>query len=474
MTGRPRSDTPLTFPSFYLLQSFEMPFVENLHSDTHPLSRRFRSLRLVQTPKAGRTLARWASALGLLVFLAGFMPWTQNIRSQGRLTTLRPQDRPQTVPSTIGGRIQQWHVREGQMVKKGDTLVEIAEIKEKYFDPELLARTREQLEAKVSSLRENAAKTEALGGQQTALRQGLQFSLSKARNKVSQSRLKVRSDSAQVLAQRADFAIATRQQAAQENLYRQGLKSLTELEQRRLKYQESQAKLQDVQNKLSISRQELINATIELQSLQAEYTDKISKSESDRRSATAYQFDTEGQIAKMRNELANLSIRAGYYFIQAPQDGYVVRALKEGQGEIVKEGEAIVTLMPSSPQLAAELYVQPMDIPLLRVGRDVRLQFDGWPALVFSGWPNVSFGTFGGRVAVIDNIASNGKYRILVVPDPEEEKWPDPLRVGSGVYGWAMLNDVPIWYELWRNLNGFPADYMGDASADASSAKEKK
>ncbi|WP_426060036.1 HlyD family secretion protein [Hymenobacter sp. B1770] len=456
-----------------------MPFVENHHTDTHPQSRRFRSLRMVQTPKAGRTLARWGATLGLLVFVAGFLPWTQNIRSQGRLTTLRPQDRPQTVPSTIGGRIQKWYVREGQLVKQGDTLVQITEIKEKYFDPELLQRTREQLEAKIASLRENAAKTEALGGQQTALRQGLQFSLSKARNKVSQARLKVRSDSAQVLAQRADFAIATRQQEAQENLYRQGLKSLTELEARRLKFQESQAKVQDVQNKLSISRQELTNAIIELQSLQAEYTDKISKSESDRRSATSYQFDTEGQIAKMRNELANLSIRAGYYFIQAPQDGYVVRALKEGQGEIVKEGEDIVTMMPSSPQLAAELYVKPMDIPLLRVGRHVRLQFDGWPALVFTGWPGTSFGTFGGTVAVIDNIDSQGQYRILVIPDSTQEAWPKPLRVGSGVYGWALLDDVPIWYELWRQLNGFPPDFVGEPEPEnkgggKAGGKEKK
>ena len=180
-----------------------MPFFENLHDDTHPLSPRFRSLRLVQTPRAGRALARWAGGLGLLALVAGFLPWTQNIRSQGRLTTLRPQDRPQTVPSTIGGRIRTWRVREGQLVRRGDTLVEIAEIKEKYFDPELLARTREQLEAKISSLRENTAKTVALGGQQVALRQGLTFSLSKARNKVEQTKLKVRSDSAAALTREA-------------------------------------------------------------------------------------------------------------------------------------------------------------------------------------------------------------------------------------------------------------------------------
>ncbi|SHI86154.1 Multidrug resistance efflux pump [Hymenobacter daecheongensis DSM 21074] len=451
-----------------------MPFAEKPLAATDPTTSRFRSFGYVQTPRTGRVLARVLAVLGGLVLLAGFLPWTQNIRSTGTLTTLRPQDRPQTVPSTIAGRIDRWRVREGQAVRKGDTLVTITEIKEKYFDPELLARTREQLEAKIASLQENRAKGEALSEQQNALRAGLQVSLDKARNKVSQTRLKVNSDEAELRAANNDFDIARQQLARQEELYRQGLKSLTELEQRRLKFQESTAKRQAVENKLGASRQELTNAQLELSSLAAEYQDKLAKSESERRSTTGYQFDTEGQIAKMRNELANLSIRAGYYQITAPQDGYVVRALKEGIGEMVKEGEAIVTVMPNAPALAAELYVQPMDIPLLRVGRQVRLQFDGWPALVFSGWPGTSFGTFGGIVSVIDNIDSQGQYRILVTPDPAQEPWPKPLRVGSGVYGWALLDDVPIWYELWRQVNGFPPNFVGNPNASAKDGKAKK
>lgn len=448
-----------------------MPFAENPLDETNPAVARFRSFARVQTPTMGRTLARWVGALGVLVLLAGFLPWTQNIRSYGELTTLRPQDRPQTVPSTIAGRIARWHVREGQLVKKGDTLVEITEIKEKYFDPQLLQRTREQLQAKIAALEENRGKTVALGSQQQALRSGLSISLDKARNKVNQTRLKLNSDQAELRAANNDLEIARQQLTRQEALYQQGLKSLTELEQRRLKFQESTAKQQSAENKVGASQQELQNAQLELSSLQAEYQDKLAKSESDRRSAVAYQFDSEGQIAKLRNELANLSIRSGYYHIQAPQDGYVVRALKEGLGEMVKEGEPIVTVMPNAPALAAELYVKPMDIPLLTVGRKVRLQFDGWPALVFTGWPGSSFGTFGGRVAVIDNIGYQGQYRILVTPDPELEPWPQPLRVGSGVYGWALLDDVPIWYELWRQLNGFPPNFVGSPAADAKGGK---
>ena len=113
----------------------------------------------------------------------------------------------------------------------------------------------------------------------------------------------------------------------------------------------------------------------------------------------------------------------------------MVLGLKQGLGEMVKEGEPVVTVMLHAPALAAELYIEPMDIPLLQVGRRVCLQSDGWPALVFSGWSGTSFGSFGGTVAVIYNIDSLGKYRILVTPDPAQEPWPQPLRVGSGVYG---------------------------------------
>jgi adhesin transport system membrane fusion protein len=36
------------------------------------------------------------------------------------------------------------------------------------------------------------------------------------------------------------------------------------------------------------------------------------------------------------------------------------------------------------------------------------------------------------------------------------------LRVGSGAEGIALLNNVPLWYEVWRQLNGFPPDYYDD------------
>lgn len=431
----------------------------NLTEKENTPVRGFQALELARTPRWGKTLALWCAGIfGCLVLLL-FLPWTQNINSYGTLTTLSPEDRPQVINSTIAGRIEKWHVREGQLVNAGDTLVSLAEVKEKYMDPALLQRLEEQLEAKASSLKATEQKAEDLTRQLEALRQGLQVSLNKARNKVRQTRLKVQSDSADVTAQRSETQIAKVRLERQETLYKQGLKALTEVESARLKNQEAQAKLVSAQNKLGTSRNELINARLELSSLEAEYADKIAKAQAEQSATRSYAFSAASEIAKARNELSSTAIRSSFYQVTAPQRGYVVKTLKAGIGEIIKEAEALATIVPANPQLAAELYVSPLDLPLLEKGQPVRLQFEGWPTLVFSGWPTVSTGTFAGNVAVIDNLDTNGKYRILVTPDPNAEPWPAPLRIGSGVNGWALLGNVPIWYELWRQLNGFPADF---------------
>ncbi|RDC64606.1 HlyD family secretion protein [Adhaeribacter pallidiroseus] len=414
---------------------------------------------LLQTPALGRNLAYWCAGIFTALLLALFLPWTQNIRSDGTLTALNPADRPQTLPSVISGRVERWHVPEGQWVTKGDTILSISEVKDKYFDPALLTRLQEQMDAKQGTQQATNEKVKALAKQIKALEAARQFSLNKAHNKILQTTYKLRSDSADLAASQTDYKIAQVQLERQDALYRQGLKSLTELESRRLKFQETQAKLLSYENKYASTQQELVNARLEIQSLNAEYAEKIAKAQSDLSSTRSYLFTNDGEIAKLQNEISSTRIRSGFYHLRAPQDGYVVKALKAGIGETIKEGEAVATISPRQHQLAVELYVKPMDLPLLRRGQEVRLQFDGWPALVFSGWPGTGFGTFGGRIAVIDNVGSQGKYRILVVPDKKTQPWPEALRLGSGVYGWALLQDVPLWYELWRQLNGFPANY---------------
>jgi len=168
----------------------------------------------------------------------------------------------------------------------------------------------------------------------------------------------------------------------------------------------------------------------------------------------------------------NYQIRNGMYYIKAPQDGYVNRAIQSGIGETIKEGTQIVSIMPAKYDIAVETFVSPTDLPLIHKGEKVRVWFDGWPTVVFSGWPNMSYGTFGGRIVAVENfISQNGKFRVLIAPDKDEEPWPKQVSIGSGAQTLALLENVPIWFEIWRKLNGFPPNYYQPKS---ETTKDKK
>ena len=417
------------------------------------------------------------SVLGILALLfLGFLflPWTQNIPAVGRVTSLTPNVRPQTIHAMIPGRILRWHTEEGKLVRAQDTILVIGEIKDYYLDPELPRRLREQIEAKEQALEAQERKIEALRQQIRALEAAREAALARAQNALLQAELRYKADSAALKAAEIDYAVAQSQYQRQESLYVKGLRSLTELQNRQAKFQEAEAKLVAARNRLKASQADVENARLQILALQADYREKLAKAESDLRSAEAYAYDLQATIAKLRNELTNVEVRRGFYAVLAPQDGYVVRAVKTGVGEVIKEGEPLLVFMPAQYQLAAEVFVRPLDVALLRPGQKVRLQFDGWPAFVFSGWPNLSYGTFGGRIRAIDYVdMGTGNFRILIEPDPEDEPWPSLLRLGGGVRAWFLLNDVPIWYELWRQINGFPPDLVPQFYQSTSGAPKK-
>lgn len=403
---------------------------------------------------------RFLKYFAVFGFVALFLPWTQTISGTGSVTTLSPEQRPQTIQSVIPGKIEKWFVNEGDYVEKGDTILHISEVKNEYFDPNLIERTGDQVRSKSNSLNSYDQKLSALETQLQALREERELKLEQARNKLTQANLKTQSDSIDLEASKTNLSIAETQYNRTKLLQEEGLKAMTDVEEKRLKLQETQAKLISQENKLMASRNDILNAKIEINRTRAEYSDKISKIISDRSSAESGRFDAETEVSKLENAYTNYEMRQDLYYVRAPQNGYINKAIKAGIGETFKEGEQLVNIMPSDYDLAVETFVKPIDLPLLHKGEKVRVQFDGWPAIVFSGWPNVSYGTYGAKVVAIENFAGpDGKYRVLLAPDEEDHEWPDALRVGSGANTLALLEDVPIWYEIWRHLNGFPPNY---------------
>jgi multidrug efflux pump subunit AcrA (membrane-fusion protein) len=429
----------------------------------------FKKVYLIE--KRGQ-VKKWLWVFLIILVLIMFLPWTQNIRAKGAVTTLRQEQRPQELNTIIGGKVLKWYIKEGDFVKEGDTILQLGEVKVDYFDPQLLARTQQQIDAKQQSIEGYKNKAGTAETQSSALLQGQVLKLQSLDNKILQQQLKVGSDSTDLIAVTNELSAYKRQIDAAKIMLDSGAISLTEFEKRRINFQNGSAKKISSENKFAQSKQELINLRIEKNSTVQEYTDKISKAEGDKFSSISNAASTEADVSKLQNLYASYDARNKLYYILAPQSGQITKAKKAGIGEILKEGEMIVEVVPTNIQYAVEMFVEPMDLPLIGIGQKVRFVFDGFPAIVFSGWPQNSYGTFGGVVSAVEtSVSDNGKFRVLVAEDPSDKKWPTMLRMGGGANGIALLKNVAIYYELWRNINGFPPDYYKAGKTDKAKKK---
>lgn len=415
---------------------------------------------------------RWFYIIMALAIIILFLPWTQNIKTTGTVTTLYQEQRPQMLNSPIPGRITKWHVKNGDYVKKGDTILQLSEIKEDYMDPMLLSRTEDQVEAKKGVRDFYEAKIGTTDAQLEALNSARELKLQQLKVKIQQLNNKLAAEEAELKAANNELNLSADQYERQQKMYDEGLVSLTQFQQRSVSYQNALAKKTAAENKLAQTRQEIITVNIEQNATVQDYTEKLSKIQGERFTSMGQIESSTGEIAKLESQMSNYKIRQGLYHVLASQDGQIVQLSKSGIGEILKDGESIGSIVPLNVDYAVEIYIKPVDLPLVKPGQRVMCIFDGFPAIVFSGWPNTSYGVFAGKViAVESNITTNGLFKALVVEEKGKKPWPPQIKMGAGVQGIAILNDVPIWYELWRNINGFPADYY-TVKTDKSTQKK--
>lgn len=410
--------------------------------------------------------------IAFVVFL--FLPWTQSIDMSGEVSVLNPENKPQQVTSRIAGRVERWYISDGDFVKKNDTIAFISEIKEEYMDSLLVQRSESQVKAKEVSLQSYENKVAAINDQIDAINKALRLKTEQVKNKVIQVKAKLASDSAEASASINNYKVAEEQFKRFEELLSKGVISKTDLENRKVKVQEAYAKKVSAENKITATKNELLNAEIDLNATLQEYNEKLMKAESDKFSTISMVYEAEGSLTKLQNQLSNYSLRSTYYYVLAPQDGYVNNLALKGVGEIVKEGGMLCNIVPVQKEQAVELYIDPVDLPLIAKGQNVQLIFDGWPAFVFSGWPGLSYGSFSAEIVTFDKVISpNGKFRVLAIN--KGEKWPNAIQIGGGVKGFALLKNVPVVYELWRKANGFPPEfYKPKTEAKNENESQKK
>lgn len=392
---------------------------------------------LVNTPKLhSRLVSVFAVLIVMTTLFLVFVPWRQTVVGSGSVTSFTPNARPQTVESVISGRIVEWRVREGSVVRKGDTIVVLSDINVNFMDTEMLTKL-EDMQQKTFTAQENSI--EAAIQRRRQAEQRYNAALARVTN------VGVELATATVRARRAD------------TLLKQDLISARELETAQLNLQKAR----------------LDSATAQA-ALQSAFQDVALFSADEERIVN--QASVTMQEIDLR--LANAKVRKGAAYVISPTDGIVVRIAKVGEGQIVKEGDELALVVPRTDDRAVELYVSDMDAALIEPGRLVALQFSGFPAFQFSGWENINVGIFHGRVKVVDAVDDgSGRFRVLVVPAEHDtyDVWPTNrfLRQGASATGWIMLDTVSIGYELWRQLMGFPPQFPVATKKDYTSPESK-
>lgn len=419
--------------------------------------------KMVKSPR----IVLWISVLLLamaacVAYAMMVVPWRQFVFASGVVSVFDPMDRPQPIDAQIKGRLVELSVVEGQMVEKGDPIAVLEDRDSKFLDPQRTERIAQQISALADKQNATRQQLLALQSQGEAIEQALAAAMPAAEAKARQAGQKTEVLRRQIRLANQDILTARLQRERVEQLFEQGLKSKRDLELAIQKLVEEETKLQKLEGDIDVVSTDIEIANLEQAKTAADLAQKRQKVTEEIAKARSVIAETEEKIKKLEGDAAAIKVREDLQMIVAPRNGQITKLKKVGPGHMIKEGDALATLVPPQQNLGVELYVKGLDTPLVEVGRPVRLIFEGFPAVPFVGWPWAAVGTFGGRVAVVDPDGSeDGKdgFRVWVLPDPAEPQWPPAsrLRIGSKASGWIMMDDVPLYYEIWRQLNAFPA-----------------
>ena len=309
---------------------------------------------------------------------------------------------------------------------------------------------------------------------------GADAAIASAMNKVEAERRQLQEYEATLAQAEADFE-------RQKQLHEENIIGTAKFQQAEQKYLEAKAKVERAQAYVESALNELKGKQRDRDAKEQKANVDIDYATASLRKAGADVAKAESEVAKAQSELtkARKSLletetklaRQQSQVITAPFDGFLTRILPNQGSQILKEGDTLCVIVPDTSDRAVQIWLDGNDAPLVWPGRHVRLQFEGWPAIQFAGWPSVAVGTFGGAVVSVDATDDGkGKFRALVRPDDDVHEWPDEryLRQGVRANAWVLLERVPLWYEIWRSMNGFPPVVDPGDSGDKDGDKAKK
>ena len=456
------------------------------------------SLQLARSSRTIRFIAKIVLFLLVAAFvLAAFAPWQQSVKGTGSVVAFAPDERQQPIEATIKGQVVEFGegINENAFVREGQFILEIQDI-----DRELMTRlveqesallnTKEFLEEQIKADQANIAVIQQMTTPINARLASYESFKSQvelmANAAVEAARNKVAAQEQALVEAEAALTQITADYERQKQLYEEEIAAEVKFQTAERNWIEAKAKVQKAKEYVNGAKNDLVSkqrdrdgkldkAQVDIDYSKTEQQKQIS----DLSKANSKIAETRGKLEKAVKDLSEMKTKVARQRSQrvvAPLDGYLTQIIPNSGTQVLKPGDTLCVIVPDTKDRSVQIWMDGNDAPLIEPGRHVRLQFEGWPAVQFAGWPSVAVGTFGGEVISVDATDNGkGKFRVFVKPDPTDNPWPETryLRQGVRTNGWVLLDQVPLWFEIWRSMNGFPP-VVSDGKAEKEDKGDKK
>jgi len=385
----------------------------------------------------------------IVIFAFLFLPWQQTVKGTGIISAYDPTQRPYAISATINGFIDEFHVEENQFVKKGELLFTMVDLDRKY------STRLKNIEEKSQEQLQNTQKQVLLSKEKKEnLKEYLDMGLKVYAQKFAQTKDKIRSLELKKVSLEKNHEIEKSNFERMELLYKDGIESKRKYDSIENVYIRAKADLEKIAIDIQVEKKNIDILEKEKEKFLKDTQNKI-------KSLEEAILSSQNRITSIDQDLQRQSMNISRYEtseVYAQKDGYIIRLYESDKNKLLNKGEQVIYFAPAVDEKTLLLKVSDFNMPLIKEGLPVRLMFYGWPAMQISGWPKITFGTFGGIIKKIDSISyDKGFFYAYVVEDPNEP-WPkgDVLKVGTQTTAWVRLETVPIWYQIWRTINGLP------------------
>lgn len=370
------------------------------------LDRRLGELRGMPRPRLA--VLACAVLLALLLLWSVFAPIDMVVRGAGRIVA---SEHNQVIQHLEGGIVSAILVREGAAVKKGQTLISIADVRANAD----LGEGR----VKILGLRARIARLSAEASGSASLRmpadlerddpavQSEQAAFAARGAKLAQELSVLREQAAQRQAELGEAVSRQKSLGSELDLAQRQYKLVHNMLERAAASQlediQSAARVQDAQSKLAATNAMIPRLNAAIAESQAKIGEASSRFRSDARTELTV---AETELARLQEEIKSRNDRVSRSEVKAPMDGVVNRVLINTIGGVVKPGDPIIEMTPSDDKLVVEARISPTDRAQLMTGARARVKVSAY-----------DYGVYGAMDGVVTEVSAD------TVPEERGERY---------------------------------------------------